>query len=424
MRQTVLRGALFTTLDSGNPASPDSLYYPDGALVLEDGHIAAVDADGGRYPDARKIDGLIAPGFVDTHIHFPQLDMIASYGEQLLDWLERYTFPTEKAFADPAHAADAARFFLDQLLANGTTSALVFGSVHKASVDALFAEALARNMRLIAGKALMDRNVPEDLSDTAETGDRDSRALIDAWHGKGRLGYAVTPRFAPACSDDQMRRAAKILSDYPDVLLQTHVSENTDEIAWVADLYPGAESYLDVYRRFGMLGDRSVFAHCIHLDAGDRQMMADTGSAAAFCPTSNLFLGSGLFDLKAKETVGVPVGLGTDVGAGTSFSMLQTLNEAYKVGQLQGHSLDPVKAFYLATLAGAKTLKIDDRIGSLEAGKEADFIVLDPASTPLLARRTRSVTAIADLLFILATLGDDRAIRETWIAGQRAYVRP
>ncbi len=429
MRHHYLRGPIFSTI--ADPAEADGaafFYYPDGLLEIGDGRIQRVapfeSAD--ICPDdpaILHIDGLITPGFVDTHIHFPQIDMIASYGEKLLDWLERYTFPAEAVYSDPAHASDAAVFFLDQLLASGTTSALVFASVHKASVEALFTEALARDMRLIAGKVLMDRNVPEALRDTAEEGDADTRALIRDWHGRGRLGYAVTPRFAPACSDDQMRRAARTLSEHPDVLMQTHMSENLAEIDWVKSLYPDATSYLDVYDSFGLLTDRSVFAHCIHLSNAERKAMAQAGASAAFCPTSNLFLGSGLFDLAATEAAGVKVGLGTDVGAGTSFSLLQTLNEAYKVGQLQDAPLDPVKAFYLATLGGARVLGHGDKIGSLEAGKEADFIILDPKATPFLARRTAHVDQIEDLLFILATLGDDRAVKESWIAGTRAYRR-
>lgn len=430
MTVTAIRGTLFHMLDDpavvGTAAS--SAYIDDGLLVLDGGMVQAA----GRYDDLKptlpadcKMEdhsgSLIVPGFIDTHIHFPQLDMIASFGEQLLDWLERYTFPEEAKFADPAHAAECADFFLNELLRNGTTSALVYGTVHKESVDALFEAAFERNMRIVAGKALMDRNVPETVRDTAESGDRDSRDLIRKWHGKGRLGYAVTPRFAPACSDEQMTLAGKMLAEFPDILMHTHMSENIGEISWVKDLYPGAKDYLDVYDRFGLLTDRSVFAHCIHLDGNEFQRMAEADAAISYCPTSNLFLGSGLFDLKQAEKYGVKVGMGTDVGAGTSFSMIQTMNEAYKVCHLKGHKLDPFKSFYLATLGGARALNMADKVGNFTPGKEADFLVLDMASTPLLERRLKNCKTVEETLFVLSMLGDDRMIAHTYIAGICRY---
>lgn len=430
MTVTAIRGTLFHMLDDpavvGTEAS--AAYIDDGLLVLEGGMVQAA----GRYDDLKptlpadcKMEdhsgSLIVPGFIDTHIHFPQLDMIASFGEQLLDWLERYTFPEEAKFADPAHAAECADFFLNELLRNGTTSALVYGTVHKESVDALFEAAFERNMRIVAGKALMDRNVPETVRDTAESGDRDSRDLIRKWHGKGRLGYAVTPRFAPACSDEQMTLAGKMLAEFPDILMHTHMSENIGEISWVKDLYPGAKDYLDVYDRFGLLTDRSVFAHCIHLDGNEFQRMAEADAAISYCPTSNLFLGSGLFDLKQAEKYGVKVGMGTDVGAGTSFSMIQTMNEAYKVCHLKGHKLEPFKSFYLATLGGARALNMADKVGNFTPGKEADFLVLDMASTPLLERRLKNCKTVEETLFVLSMLGDDRTIAHTYIAGVPRY---
>jgi len=424
------RGALFHLTEDPALVGADAShqYEADGLLVVEDGHVQRAGAYAdlvGTLPAGTEVtdhtDGLIVPGFVDTHIHYPQFDMIASYGEKLLDWLNRYTFPEEAKFADPAHAAECAEFFLDELMRNGTTTALVYGTVHKGAADALFEAAHKRDMRIAAGKALMDRNVPDAVRDTAESGDSDSRALIEAWHGKGRLMYAVTPRFAPACSDDQLTRAGKILQDYPDVLMHTHLSENADEIAWVKELYPDADGYLDVYARFGLLTDRSVFAHCIHLNGEEYQRMAEADAAIAFCPTSNLFLGSGLFSLKEAEKYGVKVGLGTDVGAGTSFSLLETLDEAYKVCHLKGHKLDAFKAFYLATLGGARALNMGDKIGNFEPGKEADFLVLDLAPTPLLARRLKTCKNIEETLFVLAMLGDDRAIAHTYIMGEQAY---
>ncbi len=430
MTVKAMHGAIFHMLD--DPALQETgkayEYFPTGTLLLEEGYVKEVghrtDLQGSIPDDAECTDygnSLIVPGFIDTHIHFPQLDMIASYGEQLLDWLERYTFPEEAKFADPAHAEECADFFLNELLRNGTTSALVFGTVHKESADALFAAAYERNMRIIAGKALMDRNVPEAVKDTPESGDRDSRDLIERWHGKGRLGYAVTPRFAPACSDEQMMLAGKLLAEFPDVLMHTHLSENTSEIEWVRDLFPGTKGYLDVYDRFGLLTDRSVFAHCIHLGGHEFQRMAEANAAISYCPTSNLFLGSGLFDMKTAEDYGVKVGMGTDVGAGTSFSMLQTMNEAYKVCHLKNHQLDPFKSFYLATLGGARALNMGDKVGNFAPSKEADFLVLDLAATPLLERRLKNCRTIEETLFVLSMLGDDRVVGHTYIAGERRY---
>lgn len=400
-------------------------YFADGMLVVENGHVIKV---GHRtdveltLPEGTEIidhsGNMIVPGFIDTHIHFPQLDMIASFGEQLLDWLNKYTFPEEAKFTDPAHAEECAEFFLSELLRNGTTSALIYGTVHKESADALFADAHKRNMRIVAGKALMDRNVPESVRDTAESGDKDSRDLIAKWHGKGRLGYAVTPRFAPACSDEQMTRAGKILEDYPDVLMHTHLSENVSEIDWVQGLYPNSKGYLDVYEQFGLLTDRSVFAHCVHLEGEEFQRMAEADAAISFCATSNLFLGSGLFHLKEAEKYGVTVGMGTDVGAGTSFSMLQTMNEAYKVCHLKGDKLSPYKSFYLATLGGAKALNMANKVGSFKVGNEADFLVLDFAGTPLLERRLKNCKDLDETLFVLSMLGDDRTVGHTYVAGE------
>lgn len=430
MTATAIIGDIFTLVDDPAVVGPQGahIYIPNGMLVAENGYIAALGPRSElepKLPESTQVidrtGALITPGFIDTHIHFPQIDMIASYGEQLLDWLENYTFPAEAQYADTAHAADAAQFFVRELLRNGTTSALVYGSVHAGAVDALFQEAHKHNMRLIAGKSLMDRNVPDAVRDTADSGDADSRWLADKWHGKGRLGYAVTPRFAPACSDEQLNRAGQMLREYDGLLMHTHLSENTAEIGWVKELYPHASGYLDAYARFGLLTDRSVFAHCVHLSGEEFQRMGEAGAAIAYCPTSNLFLGSGLFHLKEAEKYGINVGIGTDVGAGTSFSMLQTLSEAYKVGQLRGDKLNPFKSFYLATLGGAKTLHMADKVGSLEVGKEADFLVYNMAATPLLTRRLKHCKTIEETLFVLSILGDDRCIAETFIAGNKCH---
>ncbi|WP_312909981.1 guanine deaminase [Stutzerimonas nitrititolerans] len=399
-------------------------YFEDGLLVVEDGKVVrnghAADLLS-TLPAGTEVieykDALITPGFIDTHIHYPQTGMIASYGEQLLDWLDTYTFPTERAFADKTHASEVAQVFLRELLRNGTTTALVFGSVHKESVDAFFEQAHKLDLRMIAGKVLMDRNAPDYLTDTAESGYADSKELIERWHGKGRLHYAVTPRFAPTSTPEQLALAGKLFQEYPDLYMHTHLSENRKEIEWVRELFPERKGYLDVYDHHGLIGARSVFAHGVHLCDDECRRLGETGSAVAFCPTSNLFLGSGLFDLEKVEGFGVRVGLGTDVGAGTSFSQLQSLNEAYKVMQLQGKKLDPLKSLYLATLGGARALYLDDRIGSLQPGKDADFVVLDYKATPLIEYRLSQARSLEERLFALMILGDDRAVKETYAAG-------
>lgn len=405
-------------------------HFTDGVLVVQAGHVAEIGPASdllARLPADLPLHdyrgNLVLPGFVDTHTHYAQIDVIASHGEQLLTWLEKYTFPAEARFADPAHAAAAAEFFCDELLRNGTTTALAIPTVHAVSADALFAAACRRRMRLITGKVLMDRNCPADVRDTVETGESDSRALIERWHGRDRLSYALTPRFPVTSSAAQMKMAARLFSDHPGLYLQSHLAENRREIAWVAELHPQARSYLDVFAHFGQLGPRSVFAHCLGLDETDRVLMAASGSAISFCPSSNLFLGSGLFDFDRALGAGIRVGIGTDIGAGTSLSMLRTLGDAYKVLQLQGQSLSPERAFYLATLGGARSLYLDDRIGSFAPGREADFVVLDPRATPLLERRTARCATLAETLFALLTLGDDRSVRATCILGDPAWQR-
>jgi guanine deaminase len=428
---TVFRGKILHFVDDPAIAGEAAhLYLPDGALVVRQGCVERIEAwrsiEDDLPPDATVVDHrahLIIPGFIDTHIHYPQSDIIASYGEQLLEWLERYTFPTEQRFGDPEHASEVAGFFLDELLRNGTTSAMVFASVHPASVDAIFEAARLRKMCLVAGKVLMDRNCPQDLRDTAESGYTQSLELIERWHGRNRLLYAVTPRFAPTSSERQLELAGRLLDEHPGVLMQSHMAENVDEVRWVAELFPWSRSYLDVYDRFGLLRRGAVYAHCIHLDAHDRRRMAETGAAMAFCATSNLFLGSGLFDLDAALEHGVNVSIGTDVGGGTSFSMLRTLAESYKVAQLARQRLSPLRAFYLATLGGARALGLEDRLGNFENGKPADFVVLDAAATPLMARRMERAEGLVEQLFVLMMLGDDRAVEATYVAGKRSHIR-
>ncbi|WP_144938553.1 guanine deaminase [Pseudomonas alabamensis] len=430
--RTAYRAAIFYSLADPSEVGLDAsyAYFDDGLLVVDDGRITAVGPATELLPtlapDTEVVtytDALITPGFIDTHIHFPQTGMIGSYGEQLLDWLETYTFPCERQFADKAHADEVAKRFLGELLRNGTTTALVFGSVHPESVDALFEEAERLDLRLIAGKVMMDRNAPDYLTDTADSSYRDSKALIERWHGKGRLHYAVTPRFAPTSTPEQLAAAGRLLEEHPGVYLHTHLSENLKEIDWVKALYPERNGYLDVYDHYRLLGERSVFAHGVHLCDAECQRLAETGSAVAFCPTSNLFLGSGLFNLPQAERFGVRVGLGTDVGAGTSFSLLATLNEAYKVMQLQDVRLHPFKSLYLATLGGARALRLEERIGSLAPGHDADFVVLDYKATPLLDYRLQQSRSIEETLFVLTTLGDDRVVRETYAAGRCVHRR-
>ena len=400
-------------------------YFADGALVIDGGRIAQCGEARAVMPhwtQAEVIDhaeSLIVPGLVDAHVHYPQCEVVAAYGAQLLEWLELHTFPAESRFADRAHADKIADLFIDELLRNGTTTALVFGTVHPQSVDAFFQAADARNLRAICGKVMMDRNAPRELCDTAQSGYADSAALIKRWHGKGRLGYAVTPRFAPTSTDAQLRAAGKLLEENPGVHLHTHLAENRRECEWVGELFPDSRDYLDVYDRHGLLGRRAVFAHAIHLNPREWSRLKATDSNLAFCPTSNLFIGSGLFSLAKADRQKLRVGLGSDIGGGDSFSMLRTVNEAYKVQQLQGNNLSPMRALYLATLGGARALDLQNHIGNFETGKEADFIALSYRATPFIQFRLSTCRNLSERLFALLMLGDDRAIGGVWIMGER-----
>jgi guanine deaminase len=412
--------------DPGETSNPQAWeYFDDGALVVDDGIVVGMgpaDQLLGALPGDAKITDfsgkLLVPGFIDCHVHFPQLDIIGSFGAQLLDWLNRYAYPAEASFADPGHAREVAAAFVDELLRNGTTTALVFGTVHAHSADAIFEAAEAKGMRLIAGKVLMDVNCPEELRDDPESAYADSKALIERWHGKGRLGYAITPRFALTSSPEQLAAAGRLAAEYPDVWMHTHLAENMEEVEEIARLFPDSRSYLDVYDQYGLLHERSVFAHCLHMDDVDRRTMAEKGGAAAFCPTSNLFLGSGLFDLPAMRSAGISCGLGTDVGGGTSLSLLKTASEAYKVLHLQEHALPAMQALYLATLGAAETLHLDDKIGNFAEGKEADFVVLDYNGSSTTARRTAAARTIEEKLFALVTLADDRNVAATYVLGE------
>lgn len=398
-------------------------YIEDGVLIVENGLVQACGSSATQaIPDSAVVHDfrgkLLVPGFVDTHVHFPQVDVIAAYGTQLLDWLERYTFPAEAQFSNEQHAAAVARFFLDELLKNGTTTALVFGTVHPESVNAFFTEASMRDLRMICGKVMMDRNAPVDILDTAQSSYVDTQTLIETWHGKQRLAYAVTPRFAPTSSEAQLTLAGQLLKEHPDVYLHTHMAENADECDWVASLFPGQQDYLAVYEHFELVRKRSVFAHCIHLSDNAWTRMANADCSVAHCPCSNLFIGSGLFDLRAAQKHKVRVGLGSDIGGGDSFSILRNINEAYKIQQLQRHTLTPEQAFYMATLGGARALDLNDRIGNFDKGKEADFLIVDEAATPVLKRRAQAQSNWRDRLFSLMMLGDDRCIERTFIMGE------
>jgi guanine deaminase len=408
------------------------VFEADGLVILNAGKIQAAGAyssvkaelPAGVVPVEYR-DCIITAGFVDTHVHYPQLQMIGAFGEQLLEWLQQYTFVAEQQFADKAHADMVAGKFLRTLLRSGTTTAAVYCTVHPQSVDAFFEESARFNTRMVAGKVLMDRNAPPALLDTAARGFEESKVLIDRWHGRGRQLYCVTPRFAASSTPQQLEAAAALLREADGLFMQTHLAENLAECAWIKELFPQSRSYLDVYARAGLATQRAVFGHAIHLDEEDFCTCHQTGAALSHCPTSNMFLGSGLFRLFDAQDSRRPVrvGLGTDVGAGTSLCHLQTLNEAYKVQQLAGRKLTAVQAFYLATLGGARSLYLDDRIGKLKAGYEADICVLDTKATDLLAFRTEYCNDIDELLFVLMTLGDDRAVRATYVGGHLAYDR-
>ena len=426
------RGSVLHCLgDPGEASDPSAWeYFEDGLLVVDEGLVKAVgeastlaDSLPGQVAVTDYRGKLIVPGFIDCHVHFPQLDIIGSFGAQLLDWLNQYAYPAEAKFADAAHAREVASAFVDELLRNGTTTALVFGTVHAHSADAIFEAAESKGMRLVAGKVLMDSNCPESLRDDPESAYADSKALIERWHGRGRLGYAITPRFALTSSAEQLAAAGRLAAEYPDVWIHTHLAENMEEVAAIARRFPESRSYLDVYDGFGLLREKSVFAHCLHMDHEDRNCMARKGGAAAFCPTSNLFLGSGLFDLPAMRAAGVSSGLGTDVGGGTSLSLLRTASEAYKVLHLQEHALPSMQALYLATLGAAEALCLDDRIGNFATGKEADFVVLDYAGSSLAARRCAAAESIEEKLFALMTLADDRHVAATYLLGRLAAVQ-
>ena len=431
---TAIRGALLTF--SGDPflADPQQVrrYERDGIVAMSEGRIL----DCGAAPDVlRRVppetpvthyaDAMISAGFVDAHVHYPQLSVIGAGGKPLLEWLAAYTFPAEARYADAGYARTVADRYLDENLRNGITTAAVFGTVHPASIDALFEAAQPRDLRLIAGKVLMDRNAPAGVLDTATRGYDESKALIDRWHRRDRFAYAITPRFAATSSPAQLEAAAALWHETPGAYLQSHVAENGAEIAWIAALFPDHARYLDVYSHYGLLGRRAIYAHGIHLDEADFRLLHASRTSLAHCPTSNNFLGSGLFALHRARDAARPVdvALATDVGGGTGLSMLRTMQAASEVAQLQGHPLSPTCAWWMATQGAARALDLDAEIGTIEPGREADLVVVDMRSTPLIDFRMRDVEDVDEALAVQMALGDDRAIRATYVRGRLAWDR-
>ena len=425
----LLRGRLLSFLRQPEDIKDESsyVYHDDGGLLIEDGRIAAI----GDYAATRRqapegvetVDHrphLIMPGFIDPHIHFPQMQVVGSYAGNLLEWLNTYTFVEEQRFSDPGHAARIAGKFFDELVRYGTTTAVAYCSVHKASADAFFAESLKRNMRMVAGKVMMDRNAPPALCDTPQSGYDDTKAVIADWHGKGRNHVAITPRFAITSTHEQMEKSRALAHEFPDLHIQTHLSENLDEVRFAAELFPEAKDYTDIYARYDLLGRKSLFGHCIHLSDREADAMSESGSVAVFCPTSNLFLGSGLFGMKRLERRAKPVraAIATDIGGGTSYSMLRTLDEGYKVLQLQGDRMTPLESFYRMTLGNAEALALEDKIGTLDVGSDADLVVLNASAVPAMALKMEVVSTLAEELFLTQTMGDDRTIAETYVAGK------
>ncbi|MFN6952851.1 MAG: guanine deaminase [Albidovulum sp.] len=398
-------------------------HHRKGAVAVDQGRIVAVgEADDLRacYPEARLHDHgdrLISAGFIDAHVHYPQTAIIASWGKRLIDWLNSYTFPEEMRFADPAYAEEIANRYLDLVLARGTTTVCSYATIHPASVDAFFTAAQARGLRAFAGKTCMDRNAPEGLRDTAQSAYDESKRLLEKWHGVDRLSYVITPRFSPTSTPEQLAALGALWREYPDCLMQTHLSEQTDEIAWVRDLFPQSRDYLDTYEAQGLLREGAVYGHAIHLTDRERARLAEAGASLVHCPTSNTFIGSGLFDMGLARSI--RVGLATDTGGGSNFSMLRTMAAAYEVAQLRGQSLHPAQLWWLATQGSARALRVEDRIGNIAPGMEADLVVLDLTSTPAIEQATRRAETLWQQLFPTIMMGDDRAVAEVWVGGQR-----
>ena len=428
--RTVLRGQVLSFLADPFIVDGSTAYrhITDGIVFIKDGIIEAVGSAADlshQISETDEIhdhgDKLIMAGFVDTHVHYSQLGIIGSYGTQLIEWLNTYTFPEEGKFADMDYARATANTYVDQCLRNGITTSSVFCTVHEQSVDALFEATDSINMRMLAGKVLMDRNAPDFLTDTPQTAYDQSKALIERWHNKNRNLYSITPRFAPTSTHEQLEIVTALMCEHPDAWMQTHTSENKAEMAWVAELFPDCPDYIGVYEKYDMLGPKSLMGHAIHLSERELAVLSESDTAISHCPTSNLFIGSGFFDYTLAQAAKRPirVGLGTDVGGGSSFSMFVTMKTAYEIAQVHGNNLNAFQAFYMATLGGAKSLGLDDRIGNVEAGLEADLMVIDLQSTPLIRHRMANLESLHEALFAQMTLADDRAIAATYIAGRR-----
>ncbi|WP_421701689.1 guanine deaminase [Aliiroseovarius sp.] len=396
-----------------------------GAVAVEAGKIVAIGpADDLRaaHPGAEVTDygdALISAGFIDTHVHYPQTAIIASWGKRLIDWLNTYTFPEEISFADPAHAAEIAKTYFDLVTANGTTTTVSYCTIHPESVDAYFSEAARRGLRVLGGKTCMDRNAPDGLRDTAQSAHDDSKRLLEHWHGRGRAGYVITPRFAPTSTPEQLSALGALWQEHPDCLMQTHISEQHEEIAWVADLFPQARDYLDVYEQFGLAGPGALMGHAIHLTDRERDRLKELDASLIHCPTSNTFIGSGLFDMEGLMAQGQRIGLATDTGGGSSFSMLRTMAAAYEVAHLRGASLHPAQLWWLATAGSARAIRMEDRIGTIAPGMEADLVVIDLKSTPAIAQRAARAESLWEAIFPTIMMGDDRAVQAVWANGER-----
>ena len=432
MTELLLRGRILTFHDEplAGETSPEAfIYLEDGALLVRDGKVVALDdyarLRAGEGRNVEVIDHhphLIMPGFIDTHIHYPQMQVVGSYAGALMEWLNKYTFVEEQKFSNQGHPERIASALFDELIRHGTTTAAAYCSVHKASVQAFFTEAHRRNMRMIAGKVMMDRNAPPGLLDTAQSGYDDSKALIDEWHGKGRQLYAITPRFAPTSTPEQLEMSGTLVREHPELHVQTHLCENNAEIAFVAELFPWSRDYTHVYEHYGLLGPKTLLGHCIHLTDAEIGAIANSASVAVFCPTSNLFIGSGLFDLarlRASDPQ-VRTAIATDIGGGTSYSMLRTLDEGYKILNIQGQRYHPLRSFYQVTLGNARALSLEGNIGSFVPGAEADCVVLNARATPAMRIRMETVETLVEELFLMQTMGDDRTIAEVYVAGRAA----
>ncbi|CAM3932647.1 Guanine deaminase [Vibrio aerogenes CECT 7868] len=435
MTQSIHRGEILHFPATTSNPEQNHEYLQDGILITENGLITAL-ADAQTFlnslseqelshvlPGMIHHKGLLIPGMIDSHVHYPQMEMIASYGTQLLDWLNEYTFPAEAKFCNSEYAAKQAKQFIEQLFAHGTTTASVFATVHPESVNAFFSAAEACQARMICGKVMMDRNCPDNLKDTAESGYAQTRQLIEQWHKQGRSLYAITPRFAPTSSPEQLKKAGQLAKQHPDTFIQTHLSENIQEIEWVKSLYPESPDYLGVYEKYDLVRERALFGHCIHLESREYQVLKREQAGIIFCPTSNLFIGSGLFPYFDVKDKNIPVAIASDVGAGTSLSLLTNQAEAYKILQLQKQNLNPLEALYLCTQGAADTMRLSDKIGNLNPGTEADFVELDFSALPMLSQRTKQAKSLTEKLFALMILGDDRVIRRTYVHGQCIYTR-